>query len=190
MRRAFTLLEVMVAMTVSSVIVTLAYATLRAGTDAQTRVALARNADADLIGARGMLLDALRHMLAADARDPRAMRVERDTRGSLTRLTFTSRGVTAPLGGTAPWRCTLAQTDAGVAIEGRAEDGSQVPLAVSMPSVRRMTVRFLARADGNWSDDPGDPTRLPVAIAIDFLDAQGALVTPTLLARTSPVGAL
>jgi prepilin-type N-terminal cleavage/methylation domain-containing protein len=188
-RRGFTLIETMIALVVSSIIVTLAYATLGAGTDAEARVAAARTADADLIGARTLLTDAVRHLLAADARDPRAMQVVRDAGGDVVSFAFSTRGVVPPFGGSAPWRVTVARDSVGVRIVASAEGEHGVPLVSHVARAQRIRVQFLPRVDGEWTDDVDDPSRAPAAVRIALLDARGAAVTPEILARTAAVGA-
>lgn len=188
-RRGFTLLETMIALVVSSIIVTLAYATLGAGTDVEARVVQARTTDAELVGARTLLTDALRHLMAADPADPRAMRVERDGRGAVTRFAFSTRGVVSPLGGSAPWRVTVQPDEHGARIDAVPERATGAALVFRVGGVERIELQVLPRVDGAWSAEVIDPSRVPAAVRLALRDARGADVTPEIVARTAPVGA-
>ncbi len=190
LRRGFTLVEMMIALLIGSVVVLLAYSTLRAGLDVQARVTSAREADETSTEMRAMLTDALRHAITADARDARGLHTDSDPSGRVSRLAFVSRGVTAPLGGTAPWAVGLSSDTAGLTLAATPLDSNRTPLRFSTHHTRTFAVRFLARDDADWRDDWNDPTRLPVAVEVRFMDGAGKESMPTLVARTAPVSGL
>lgn len=189
-RRGFTLIEIMVALLIGSVVVLLAYSTLRAGLDVQDRVASAREADETTTAMRAMLTDALRHAITADASHPRGLHAESDASGQQTALSFVSRGITAPLGGAAQWQVGLRADTVGVTLSATSLDSARTPLRITSRNVRHFAVRFLARDDAEWRSDWNDPTRLPAAVEVRFLDTAGRETMAPLMARTSPVSGL
>ncbi len=189
-RRGFTLIEVMVALLIGSVVVLLAYATLRAGLDVQERVTASREADETATAMRAMLSDALRHAVAGDARDVRGLHTDADANGAILALRFVSRGIMAPLGGSGQWRVGLSTDTAGVTLSATPLDSLSIPLRFTSRGSRSFAVRFLAQEDGAWRGDWNDPTRLPSAVELRFLDAAGRESMATLVARTAPVGGL
>lgn len=189
-RRGFTLVEVMIALLIGSVVVLLAYSTLRAGLDVQERVTTAREADETTTAMRAMLADALRHAMTADARDPRGLHTEADVSGRQTAFSFVSRGITAPLGGSAQWQLGLSADSVGVTLAATSLDSALTPLRLTSRSAHSFAVRFLARDDAEWRTDWNDPTRLPAAVEVRFLDIAGRETMAPLVARTSPVSGL
>lgn len=189
-RRGFTLIEVMIALVIGSVVVLLAYATLRTGVDVQERVAEARDADEAAMTMRAMLGDAMRHAGAADDREPRGMHTDSDVSGRPVRFSFVSRGITPPHGGADAWRVSLSADSIGVTLTAAPLDVSQTPLRLTTRHARTFAVRFLERDDAEWRTDWNDPTRLPTAVEVRFLDAAGREAMAPLVARTSPMSAL
>ena len=183
-RRGFTLLEVMIALLVGSMVVGLAYATLSAGIDTQVRVTAARESDASATALRAFFVDAVRHAVAGDASDPQGMHLD-ERRGALE---FVTRGVEAPLGGTIRWRISMSADTAGVSLRAEALGGGRAPLVLTARAGRTLAVRFLPLASMEWRDQWTDPTRLPEAVELRFLDASGRDAMPPLVARTAPVG--
>ncbi len=189
-RRGFTLIEVMIALVIGSVVVTLAYATLHAGMDTQARVADAREADVSTTAFRAMLADALRHAVPADARSMRGLHTESDGRGRTTTLAFVSRGITAPLGGGNSWSVGLSADSSGVVLNASAVDAARVPLRLVARGPSTFALRFLATDDTTWRTAWDDPTRLPAAVEVRFLDRDGRDTMAALVARTAAVGGM
>lgn len=189
-RHGFTLIEVMIALLVSSVVVLLAYATLRAGLDVQERVTASREADATATAMRAMLSDALRHAVAGDARDARGLHTDADATGRVTAMGFVSRGIMAPLGGSGQWRVGLSSDSEGVTLAATPIGSIGTPLRFTARGARTFAVRFLALEDDAWRGDWNDPSRLPSAVEVRFLDAAGRESMATLVARTAPVSGL
>lgn len=173
----------MIALLIGSVVVVLAYATLSAGLDTQRRVTDAREADASATAMRALLVDALRHAVPGDADDPAGMHT--DAHGES--LTFVTRGIEAPQGGTEKWHVSLTSDSAGVSMRAETGAGDRAPLQLTTRGSRRVRVRFLPLASMEWRDEWNDPTRLPEAIELRFLDANGRDAMAPVLARTSPV---
>jgi prepilin-type N-terminal cleavage/methylation domain-containing protein len=189
-RSGFTLIEVMIALLIGSVVVLLAYATLRTGLDVQDRVAAAHESDETMTTMRAMLTDAVRHARTADGRDALGMHTTVDGSGRVTALGFASRGITAPQGGADAWQVSLNSDTAGLTFAAAPIDAGRTPLRMTLRSVRGIGVRFLARDDAEWRDGWNDPSRLPAAIEIRFLGESGADVASALVARTAPVSGL
>lgn len=189
-RRGFTLIELMIALVIGSVVVLLAYSTLRAGIDVESRVTDAREADETTTALRAMLSDALRHAVTGDAREAAGLHTETNGSGNTTRLVFVSRGVTSPLGGSAAWLIGLTADTAGVKLDATALDSARTPLRLVARGPTSFAVRFLAIDDSKWRTEWNDPTRLPVAVEVRFLDASGRQTMAPLLSRTAPVSGL
>ena len=189
-RRGFTLIEMMIALVIGSVVVVLAYATLRAGMDVQSRVTAAREADQTTVAFRAILNDALRHAVTGDARDSGGLRTVTDASGRTTRLVFVSRGITAPLGGSDAWQIGLSADSTGVILDATALDSARAPLRLLARGPQAFAVRFLALDDQRWRTQWNDPTRLPEAVEVSFLDAQGRATMAPLVSRTAPVSGL
>jgi prepilin-type N-terminal cleavage/methylation domain-containing protein len=186
-RGGFTLIEVMIALVVSSVVVLLAYATLRAGVDVEQRVTRAHESAVTMVSLRTLLADALRHATMADPSDPGALRSPVDGQGRMSRLVFTTRGITAPLGGSPAWQVQLTADGEGVLLQATPTAVGQTPLSVRAAGPVALGIRFLGADDRGWRRAWEDPTRLPVAFEVRFLTASGADHAPPLIARTQPV---
>ncbi|MBC7563167.1 MAG: prepilin-type N-terminal cleavage/methylation domain-containing protein, partial [Gemmatimonadaceae bacterium] len=182
-RGGFTLLEVMIALLIGGVVVLLGYSTLGAGLDVEARVTAARELDASTIAFRATLTDALRHAVTGDG-----LQTGTDATGVTTRMSFVSRGVMQPLGGSEAWMMELASDSTGVTLDARPAGMTRAALHLSAHGPRTFAVRFLPLDDTAWRGAWNDPTRLPSAIEIRFLDAAGRDVGAALVARTSPVG--
>ena len=189
-RRGFTLIELMIALVIGGVVVLLAYSTLRAGLNVEDRVSAARDADASTTAMRAMLSDAIRHAVAGDARDMRGLHTESDGSGRATKLMFISRGIAAPLGGSAAWQVGLSSDSGGVVLDASSLDASREPLHLTSRGTLTFAVRFLAIEDATWRTQWDDPARLPAAVEVRFLDAKGRDTMAALVARTAPVSGL
>lgn len=185
--RGFTLIEVMIALVISSVVVLLSYSTLRAGIDVEERVTEARESAVNMVTLRALLSDALRHATAADRGDPGALQSSVDAGGHLSSLAFTSRGITPPLGGSSAWRVLLSADSAGVSLQASPAASQQVPLSLRASGPVALSVRFLGLDARGWQLEWNDPTRLPVAVEVRFLTASGGDYLAPLIARTQPV---
>jgi prepilin-type N-terminal cleavage/methylation domain-containing protein len=188
-RRGFTLIEVMLALVISSVVVTLGYSTLQAGVDVESRIAVAREADQHMTAMRAVLGDALRHAVAGDGIADQQLRIASGADGRTAMLAFVSRGIVAPQGGTARWFVTLTTDTAGVTFDARPLDAGAVPLRIRVAAARTFAVRFKAREDLDWQTTWDDSARLPLAIEVHFLGRDGRDAVAPVIARTTPVGA-
>ena len=189
-RSGFTLVELMIALVIGSVVALLAYSTLRAGMDVEARITAARGADETTAALRAMLSDAIRHAVSGDSRESTGLRTETDGSGRTTRLTFVSRGISSPLGGSGAWQIGLSADSSGVILDATPFDSTRASLRLTARGPRSFTLRFLAIDDERWRTGWNDPSRLPEAVEVRFLDAQGRETMAALIARTAPVSGL
>lgn len=179
-RRAFTLMEVMVALVVTGLVVSLAYAAAQVGFDTNDRLERARDgAEAEAIG-RALLSNALRHTLSGVRGGEPVFEVSEIRDGSRTgdALRFLSRGVVEPHGVTTVWEVSLAGGPDGVRLEARPIERDDVaPLVALLPHARAFDVQVRGRdAREGWLDTWVSPERSPVAVSITWLDAGGHVV--------------
>lgn len=163
-RSGFTLLEVMVALVLTSVVVLVAYTVMQATLDARTRLtAQLRDVQRSRAG-REILREALRN-----ARAPRAAG---DPDGGVVlangTLSFVAAGGAAPLDPDYDWRLTVAPGRGALNVVAVAM-GHAAPAQVvfSVPDVTRWDVQLLS-PDGTWQSTWGDPKSMPRAVAIAF----------------------
>jgi len=186
-RRAFTLLELIVSITVAGIIALLAYASASAGFD--TRDAIARHqatSEAEL-RTRSVLSDALRHASdEADAGNPAFELLDAiDSRGRpADRLTFLTRGILPPLGASALWTVTLSPSSAGLEMRAAPVGGRENPNIVArLETVRGVDVQVMSLAERSWTTAWPSPAQLPTAVQLTFYDAARAPVGPPLVVR-------
>jgi hypothetical protein len=196
------LLEVMVALVLTAVAVTIAGGALRAATIAGDGVARHRETLERSARLRSMLTDMLRHAPASDAVGEPLMSVSSASDGS-ARLVFLSRGVRAPFGSGAIWRVSLSAGDSGLVMDavpiGASRDLSHLHSVIS--NVRALRVAFLERtvqmagAQGTaavrWREDWPLTNVRPAMIALSFLGhdvvAQGpTMAEPPLVVSLDP----
>lgn len=187
-RRAFTLIEVTVALVVTGLVVSLAYAALQAGLDTGDRLTTVREGAEREVVAQAILSRAIRHALPGTlGGDP--VFVLREGLGASDELQFRTRGVVEPLGASAVWEVTLDATAGGVRLAGRAVDGSGAQFSATLPWVRAIDVRVRGRdpRDG-WLESWLALDRSPVAVSIAFLGADRRAVGAPLVARVGLEG--
>ncbi len=164
-RGGFTLLEVMVAIVLTSIVVTVAYAMAQAGIDARARLTTHLRATQSARAAREILRDAIRNARAAQsAGDPRGgIILSNDT------LSFVAAGGAAPLDADYDWHFTIAPTRNGLAVAATAL-GHSAPATVTftVPDVTRWTVWLLAPDGHTWRTDWSEPVLMPRAVVIGF----------------------
>jgi prepilin-type N-terminal cleavage/methylation domain-containing protein len=186
-RRGFTLLELIVSIAVSGIIALLVYGSASAGFD--TRDALARyraTGEAEL-RVRAMLADALRH--ASDEADPGTPAFDlvdaTDPRGlPLDQLTFLTRGVVPPLGGSARWFMTLTPTARGLLVRAAPiEPPGAGTISAMLEQVRGLDVQVASLSEVSWSAAWPSSGRLPAAVQLLFYDAAGAPIGAPVVVR-------
>ena len=184
--RGFTLLEILIALVITGLVVTLAYAAVQGGLDTRDRLERQREQREALVTVRAMIRDALRHALPGVPGGPEVFTlVNRVTpQGVATdSVTFLSRGVSAPYGTSAAWRVTISVDSTGlhfVAIPGTTS-GSDVVAAV-VPGITGLDVQTVGRGMiAAWTSNWNEPSVAPQGAAFSFTDATGA--TQPLVAR-------
>lgn len=187
-RRGFTLLEVMVALVVTSLVVWLGYATLASAMDTQARTASVREDATARAATQGLLHDALRHAVEGLAPDTEGWRLVRGSTGTTARLAFVTRGIVPPLGASGRWQVVVEPVASGLGVIATSLDAALPPLALRVPDAAAMQVLVRGASDGAWRDQWDDATRLPTAISIRWLDARGTTIGAPLVARRTPVG--
>ncbi|MBC7895495.1 MAG: type II secretion system protein [Cytophagaceae bacterium] len=186
--RGFTLIEVVIALVITGLVVTLAYAAVQGGLDTRDRLARQREQREALITVRAMIRDALRHALPGVPGGPEVFSLVNrvTTRGvSTDSVTFLTRGVSPPYGTSAAWRVTVNVDTAGlhfVAAPGSGAGGEMVMAVV--PGVTGLDVQATGRGMvSSWRSDWSDPSVAPQGATFSFSDAAGG--TQPLVARLS-----
>ncbi|MEO6444475.1 MAG: prepilin-type N-terminal cleavage/methylation domain-containing protein [Gemmatimonadaceae bacterium] len=182
-RRAFTLIEVLVALVVTGLVVALAYGTAQAGFDTDDRLAEYRaRAESEAVF-RTILTDALRHA-AAGMRGGEPVFDLADRRLSDGRaadsLSFLTRGVVSPLGSSGMWSVSVWWAGDALHLAAHPLDtmGNAAPVEAQLTQVDAFDVQMLGRGIGAaWSDMwPGaDVAPDAVAFSVTRSAAAGAV---------------
>lgn len=172
-RAGFTLIEVMIALVVSGLVASLAYAAAQAGFDTDARVASYRDGLARDGVVRGILSDALRHQVDGVRGGAGVFslldRVDAEGRDADS-LSIVTRGVESPMGASATWRLDAWREGntfriAGASLEGDA--GITPPFVMSLDDVTAFDVRALGRGlAARWRADWPDADQAPDAFAL------------------------
>lgn len=191
-RAGFTLLELVVALVVTSVVASLAYATLQAGLDTGERVERSAGVVAAQANARALLVDALRHLPEEGGAGMGEVLFELEDRTTLAglpadALAFLSHGL-GPAPGTSPsWWVTLESGEDGVWLSAAPldpRDGSGFDLR--LPGARSVDALALARsADVEWTDRWDVLGQVPAAVRIQLLDERGGPLGPPLVVHAA-----
>ncbi|MEP7380767.1 MAG: prepilin-type N-terminal cleavage/methylation domain-containing protein [Gemmatimonadota bacterium] len=175
-RRGFTLIEVMIALMVSGMVATLAYAAAQAGFDTDARVSTYRDGVARDGVVRAILTDALRHQVDGVRGGATVFtltdRSDADGRAADS-LDVVTRGVAAPLGASATWRLSVWRAGDTLRIEGSSLDGAAAdrpPFSMRLDGVIAFEVRTLgrglsARWQAQWRDDDVAPDAFALLFA-------------------------
>ena len=179
-RGAFTLVEVMVALVVTGLVVSLAYAALRGGLDTQARLTAHRADTEALITVRGMLRDALRHALPGVPGGPETFAlVDRATTAGVPvdSLAFLSRGVVPPFGTAGAWRVSVSVGEGGLLVAATPVGAAMgVPQRATLPMVTSLDIRALGRgAIARWASGWSDAGVAPRAVTLALGAADGAV---------------
>jgi prepilin-type N-terminal cleavage/methylation domain-containing protein len=159
----FTLLEVMVAIVLTSLVVLLAYGAAQVSFDARARL------DADLRGLQGPR--ALRALLQDALRNVRSLQRPGDPRFTLRdgRLSFVTAGGGPPFDPDYDWLLTIEPSAGGLelvaALVGRSPPAQ---VAVRVPGVTRWDVRVLGPGGSQWLAEWPAAMVVPRAVAIRF----------------------
>lgn len=185
MRRGFTLVEVMVSLTITALVASVAWTSLAAGVDSSDRLRDAREAGEAEQAVRAMLVDALRHAVAGSPGGDSVFVIVRGARAGEVRLAFRSRGIEQPLGGSAAWLVQVSAGGSGLEVLATPADGNGAPVQAVLPHVRGLDVVVAARhVPDEWRADwPAGDT--PGRVALTFLDSTGHAIGPVIMTRVS-----
>jgi prepilin-type N-terminal cleavage/methylation domain-containing protein len=174
-RPGFTLLEVMVAIVLTSAISLLVYGTARAGIDTNERLAEVRAHTTEQIAVRNLLTDVLRHPAEEGGASMNELLFDLQNRVTSTGLPFDLLSVVSANNVV----LTVEATEAGVVV-------SSAGARQRLTSTRGLNVRFLDRADdARWLDGWDIPGRVPAAVSIEFLTADGQPALAPIIVRTA-----
>lgn len=186
MRRAFTLVEVVVALVIAGLLALAARAVLVAGIDTQERLqrhATVTEGDARF---RALVVQALRHMTDAPAvgLTPFVLRdtTIADTVASQT-IEFYSRGLSQPAGTGAVMRIRLTPTDAGLTITAISANGVTALEGVA-PGIAAIHVTLQDRS-GNWVAGWPLTLQTPAAVALELIPLRSAGAAPSPIVVTT-----
>lgn len=169
-RNAFTLIEVMVALVVTGLVVSIAYASLQAGFDTSDRLTAAQGGEEREIVARAMLSRTIRHAVPGALGGQPVFVLRNRPLGD--ELTFRTRGVGEPNGASEVWDVELINDANGVRFSGRAADLSGRSFSTLLPRVQRVEVRVRGRdIRDDWFTEWPFVDRSPVAVMIAFFDS-------------------
>ena len=184
-RRGFTLMEIMIALTITALVASLAAAALHAGMDVRERVQehrLTVDAEARATSWLGVML---RHPPAASAVDEALFSIAHSADGNAS-VTFLSQGVETPAGTGTIWRVSLLTLADGLHIRAvpAGTSRSRVPLETVLPQVRRLDVEALESAgvgnggsSSSWRSDWPVLRSMPGAVRITIGD-RASIVFP------------
>jgi prepilin-type N-terminal cleavage/methylation domain-containing protein len=189
-RAGFTLVELVIALVVTGLVVSLAYGAAQAGFDTDERLARAREGAESEAVARSIIADAIRHALPGIRGGTRVFELTRAPTadgGTSSALRFLTRGVVPPFGTSGAWVVGLEPTAGGLAVRARpASSGEPGDASIDalLPNVRSIDVRVLSRdSREGWLTSWNDVERSPVAVAITLRDADGRSRGAPLVAR-------
>lgn len=175
-RRAFTLVEVMVALVVTGLVVSLAYGAMQAGFDTEGRLDAHRAGEEREGAMRALLVDALRHQVAGvRGGDEVFALVDRAATGgaSVDSLRLTTRGVATPLGSSEAWRVALWLAGDTLQLRAVSLPGG-VPVEARLGGVRAFDVQALGRGLASpWTNVWLEGDVAPDAIALSLVHADG-----------------
>ncbi|MEP6832740.1 MAG: prepilin-type N-terminal cleavage/methylation domain-containing protein [Gemmatimonas sp.] len=173
-RGGFTLMEIMIALTVTALVATLAAAALHAGLDVRERVQQHRftlDAEARATTWLGVML---RHPPVASAVNEAMFSISQNADGNAS-TTFLSQGVETPAGTGTIWRVTLSVFSDGLHIRAVPTNTThaRVPLETVLPHVTQLDVEALEASGigaASWRSDWPVLRSMPGAVRITMGD--------------------
>jgi prepilin-type N-terminal cleavage/methylation domain-containing protein len=188
-RRAFTLLELIVSITVAGIVALLAYGSANAGFDTRDALARHRATTEAALRSRVLLDDALRHASDEAGATDGALGstfqlVDAIEANSLPadRLSFFTRGVLPPLGASGLWFMTVEPIAIGVSIVAEPVEGGASLRAV-FPGARGLNVEVMPIVDRTWTTSWPATNQLPAAVRLTFYDSTRAMIGAPLVVR-------
>ena len=190
--RAFTLLELLVAIVLTSVVALVVYSVMEAAVRTRERLSAASQSQQAIRAMRATLEDALRNARPSSRRGEPALVLDdrQDARGRpVDRLRFSTVGLLPPLTPGEDWMVTVEPTPAGLTLIA-VPSGVRTPRSLvlgPLPGVTGFDVtvrqqRSDSASKARWSGGPA----LPHAIALTYWSDAGPVGTP--LRVTLPLG--
>jgi general secretion pathway protein J len=171
-RSGFTLLEVMVALVITGLVTSVAYAALQGGIDTRERLAHQREHAEAFAVARGLVGNAVRHALPGIRGGPATFTVTRS--GASDSVHFLTRGVVEPLGTSGAWAMSLWIVGDTLRLDTRPIEGPGAPVIARIAGVTGLRVRSLARGTfARWADGWADPSLAPTALQLTWTETTG-----------------
>lgn len=178
-RSGFTLVEVMVALTITALVATLAGAALRAATDVRERVQRHRTTVDSEARMLSWLATMLRHPPAASAVDEALLTITQTANGSDS-ITFLSQGVAGTAGMGPVWRVSVSTRDDGLHLRAFPINRmtARMPLESVLPHVRQLSVQALESSNlptgrAQWRTDWPVIQSMPRALRVTLLGTNG-----------------
>jgi prepilin-type N-terminal cleavage/methylation domain-containing protein len=172
-RRGFTLLELMLAIVITSLVALLVYGTVQVGLDARERLAARLGEDQSRRAIRVILADALRNVRSPAGVDDSVFVLRTGTNRAgrpADTVSFLTGGSIPPLTSDSDWMVSLAASDSGVTMWARPV-GVRLParLVARLAGVPGLEVRVRrAGLDSSWTASWPGQGSLPGAVAITF----------------------
>lgn len=188
-RAAFTLVEVMIALVVSGLVASLAYAAAQAGFDTEARVTELRDDVARDGVVRGVLADALRHQVdgVRGGAEVFALHDLVDAEGrAADSLTVITRGIESPMGASATWQVVAWRDGDTLRIAGIPLDaGVSTPAFVmALGDVNRFDVQALGRGlAARWQESWPERDQAPDAFALQLAHTDARSSSEPLVVR-------
>lgn len=181
-RRGFTLIEVITALTLTAIVVTIAALALGAARDAGASVARHQGTLEAESRWRAAVADMLRYAPRADAINEPLLRIDNSAAGS--RLVFLSQGVVQPFGTGRVWRVAVWESVDGVQLDAEAigRGPALAPLHTTLTHLPHLVVSAFENDGGiAWrSDWPVERSR-PAMVRLAFPAADGTAMAPPML---------
>jgi prepilin-type N-terminal cleavage/methylation domain-containing protein len=199
-RRGFTLVEVIVALVVTSTVLLVGYTALAASIDTRDRLRVQQDRGDRQLRTESLLRDALRHLVDAEQLDVPPLRLVRATRNGrdADSLIVISRGVDPLLGAGRLWRVTVTADELGAVISAvpllRADEPpTQLPppLASRLDQFAGVRIEVLERVGAlAWRTDWPQPVSVPAAVSLTFVPRDSTTSAVPLIVRLGPPGSV
>jgi len=176
-RRAFTLVEVMVALVVTSLVASVAWTAVQAGLDTGDRLRGVREDVEAEATARALVTAALRHALPGGRGGEAVFDLDPGARPDRARLQFLTRGIEEPLGASAIWRLTIEAAEAGLLLEAVSMEEAAPAIRIRLDGIEGLSVAVMGAGATAWSDSWPTPDLAPARVALRLV-ARGSRDTP------------
>jgi prepilin-type N-terminal cleavage/methylation domain-containing protein len=188
-RRGFTLVEVVAALTLTAIVITIAAGALASASDAHATIGRHRRTLEAESRWRSAVTDMLRHPPRADAVDEPLVRLSRAPAGAV--LTFLSVGVVQPFGTGRIWRVTIAADSAGLQLDaepiGTGEPAARLHTTLSHIGGFDVAVLERTEAPASWRGDWPIERNRPALLRLSFRGKGEAADPPLLLVKLAPL---